>query len=101
MPTYEYVCRTCDHAFEVFHSMSAKPIRKCPQCGKLGVKRLIGAGSGILFKGSGFYETDYKKKSPPASEKNPDPACQKKKYASTAVASGAKQRAKVSSDSCA
>ena len=60
MPTYEYECRECNHVFEAFQSMSAKPIRKCPECGGK-VKRLIGTGAGIIFKGSGFYETDYKR----------------------------------------
>jgi len=60
MPTYEYLCQKCEHEFELFQSITARPIRKCPQCGKLGVKRLIGTGSGIIFKGSGFYETDYR-----------------------------------------
>jgi len=60
MPTYEYVCQKCEHQFELFQSIKARPIRKCPQCGKLSVKRLIGTGSGIIFKGSGFYETDYR-----------------------------------------
>ncbi|MBN2315419.1 MAG: zinc ribbon domain-containing protein [Sedimentisphaerales bacterium] len=60
MPTYDYVCENCDHRFELFQSIKAKPIRKCPNCGKLTVNRLIGAGAGIIFKGSGFYETDYR-----------------------------------------
>lgn len=60
MPTYEYVCRKCEHRFERFQSITAKPIRKCPNCGKTGVQRLVGAGAGIIFKGSGFYETDYR-----------------------------------------
>jgi putative FmdB family regulatory protein len=64
MPTYEYECLECGHAFENFQSMSADPLKDCPKddCdGK--VRRLVSAGSGIIFKGSGFYETDYKKKS--------------------------------------
>ena len=60
MPTYDYICEDCDHQFELFQSITAKPIRKCPKCGKLSVQRLIGAGAGIIFKGSGFYETDYR-----------------------------------------
>jgi len=60
MPTYEYVCNNCQHEFEQFQSMKARPIRKCPECGKLKVQRLIGAGAGIIFKGSGFYQTDYR-----------------------------------------
>ncbi len=60
MPTYEYVCEACGHAFDEFQSITAKPLRKCPQCGKSALKRLIGTGAGILFKGSGFYCTDYR-----------------------------------------
>jgi len=60
MPTYEYVCNNCQHEFEQFQSMKARPIRKCPECGKLSLQRLIGAGAGIIFKGSGFYQTDYR-----------------------------------------
>ena len=60
MPTYEYQCDACGAEFELFQSITAKPIRKCPECGKLRVRRLIGAGAGIIFKGSGFYQTDYR-----------------------------------------
>src|SRR5215212_9434057 len=63
MPTYDYKCDACGHAFELFHSMSADPIRKCPKCKKAKVKRLIGTGAGLIFKGSGFYITDYRDKS--------------------------------------
>lgn len=60
MPTYDYKCDACGHAFEKFHSITAAPIRKCPKCGKNKVKRLIGTGAGMIFKGSGFYITDYR-----------------------------------------
>lgn len=63
MPTYEYECKSCGHAFELRQSMKAKPITDCPKCNTKGsVKRLIGAGAGVIFKGSGFYATDYKSK---------------------------------------
>jgi len=62
MPTYDYECAICGHNFEVFQSMSAEPLSDCPECGG-GVKRLIGTGAGILFKGSGFYQTDYRSSS--------------------------------------
>ncbi len=65
MPTYEYECENCGHAFEEFQAMSDKPLKKCPKCAKLKLQRLIGAGAGIIFKGSGFYETDYKRKEQP------------------------------------
>ena len=60
MPTYDYVCENCGHAFELFQQMSASIKKKCPACGKLKLKRLIGTGAGIIFKGGGFYETDYR-----------------------------------------
>lgn len=61
MPTYEYECDACGHAFERLQSMSEPAVRKCPKCGKLKVRRLISGGAGVIFKGSGFYETDYKR----------------------------------------
>lgn len=63
MPTYEYACPKCGHEFEQFQSMRDEPLTKCPKCKKSGVKRLVGGGAGLIFKGSGFYITDYKKKS--------------------------------------
>ncbi len=60
MPTYEYLCDACGYEFELFQSMSAPVKRKCPDCSKLKLKRLIGIGSGVIFKGSGFYQTDYR-----------------------------------------
>jgi putative FmdB family regulatory protein len=60
MPTYEYICDNCQYEFEQFQSIKARPVRKCPKCGKLSVQRLIGAGAGVIFKGSGFYQTDYR-----------------------------------------
>ena len=59
MPTYEYECSKCEDMFEVFQSMTDERIKKCPECGGK-VKRLFGTGSGLIFKGSGFYETDYR-----------------------------------------
>jgi len=63
MPTYEYKCRACDHRFEAFQSMTEDPIEKCPKCGNYSVERLISAGGGLIFKGSGFYITDHRKES--------------------------------------
>ena len=62
MPTYDYRCKACNHEFEEFQSMSAKPLKKCPECGKAQLERLIGTGAALIFKGSGFYETDYRSK---------------------------------------
>ena len=60
MPTYAYECQACGHDFEEFQSMTAGALRKCPECGKLKLQRLIGPGAGIIFKGGGFYQTDYR-----------------------------------------
>ncbi|UYV12556.1 MAG: zinc ribbon domain-containing protein [Phycisphaera sp.] len=63
MPTYDYRCNACDHEFELFQSMSDSVKRTCPKCGKRKLERLIGTGAALLFKGSGFYETDYRSES--------------------------------------
>jgi len=60
MPTYEYECGACGHRFEKFQPITAKAIRKCPACGKMKVRRLLGTGGAVLFKGPGFYATDYR-----------------------------------------
>jgi putative FmdB family regulatory protein len=60
MPTYEYECTSCKHKFEILQSITAKPKTKCPQCGKK-LRKLISSAAGFIFKGSGFYATDYKK----------------------------------------
>jgi putative FmdB family regulatory protein len=70
MPTYEYICGNCGHEFEQFQSITARPLRKCPECGKANLKRLIGCGSGVIFKGPGFYETDYRSESYTKGEKD-------------------------------
>src|SRR5262245_57024497 len=63
MPTYDYKCKACGHQFELFQSMTESPKRKCPDCGKNALERLIGTGAAVLFKGSGFYQTDYRSES--------------------------------------
>jgi len=60
MPTYDYECDACGHRFELFQSISADPEKKCPECKKLKLRRLIGTGAAVVFKGSGFYQTDYR-----------------------------------------
>lgn len=62
MPTYDYKCDSCHHTFEVFQSIKAEPLTKCPNCGKNKLKKLISGGAGLIFKGTGFYLTDYKNK---------------------------------------
>jgi len=80
VPTYEYLCEKCGYEFEKFQSITAKPLRKCPSCGKSGAKRLIGTGAGVIFKGSGFYQTDYRSESyKKAEKKEKEDTAEKKK----------------------
>ena len=72
MPTYEYKCSKCNKTFEVFQSITAKPVKKCPECSSP-VERLINGGGGFLFKGSGFYTTDYRSKSYREKQKKDQP----------------------------
>ncbi|MBM3985271.1 MAG: zinc ribbon domain-containing protein [Planctomycetes bacterium] len=69
MPTYDYACARCGHRFEAFHGMTEPVLRRCPECGRETLERLIGSGAGVLFKGSGFYETDYKRPAAPKSDR--------------------------------
>jgi putative FmdB family regulatory protein len=69
MPTYEYHCDACDHDFEEFQSITEASLKKCPQCGRLKLRRVYGAGGAIIFKGSGFYQTDYRSESYKAAAK--------------------------------
>ena len=97
MPTYDYECDACSHAFELFQSITDKHIRKCPECGKLKVRRLIGAGSTIIFKGSGFYQTDYRSeeyKSQQKAEKESSTADTKDKKESKSKKKETKQNVK-------
>lgn len=81
MPTYDYRCNACGHEFELFQSMKDRPKRKCPKCAKNALERLIGLGAGVIFRGGGFYETDYRsdayKKAAEADKKaaNPESSC--------------------------
>jgi putative FmdB family regulatory protein len=84
MPTYEYICRACTHAFEEFQSIKADPIRICPKCRKKKVERLIGIGGAVIFKGGGFYETDYRSANYEAGKKAGDEAASKSSDAATA-----------------
>lgn len=102
MPTYDYVCAVCEHAFEEFQSISAKPLKKCPECGKPKLKRLIGTGAGIIFKGSGFYETDYRsdsyKEAAKKDSESSKPATDKPAAAKTDTKSEAKAESKPKAD---
>lgn len=89
MPTYDYKCKACDHAFEEFQMMSDPELRKCPKCGKLKLERLIGGGAGFLFKGSGYYVTDYRSKGYQEAAKSDAPA-EKKETKGSADKSGKK-----------
>ncbi len=92
MPTYDYRCGACDGAFEFFQSMTEGPKRKCPACGKPKLVRQIGAGAAILFKGSGFYQTDYRsdsyKKSASADSAAPTPSSSKSDSSAGASCTG-------------
>jgi len=63
MPTYDYECNACGHHFEAFQKMTDEPLKQCPSCAKRSVRRLLGTGAGVLFKGGGFYQTDYRSES--------------------------------------
>ena len=97
MPTYDYRCSSCGHEFEEFQSMSAKPLKKCPACAKNTLERLIGIGAGVIFKGGGFYETDYRsdsyKKGADAEKKASEP----KADAGGACACGKKSKSECAS----
>ena len=68
MPTYDYICNDCEKIYEYFQSMSDAPIRECPECKKNSLRRVISGGTGLIFKGSGYYLTDYKNKKTQSSE---------------------------------
>lgn len=86
MPTYEYSCENCGHSFEKMQSITARAIRKCPKCRKSTLKRLIGTGAGIIFKGSGFYATDYRSDSYKQAAKGEQPQKKTEKKETTTPA---------------
>ncbi|MBC8202817.1 MAG: zinc ribbon domain-containing protein [Planctomycetes bacterium] len=96
MPTYEYRCDGCGHEFELFQQMSAPVKKKCPDCTKLKLKRLIGTGSAVMFKGSGFYETDYRsdsyKKAAKAEKESSKPKEKKTESKKTSSSNGKKPK---------
>ncbi|MBL6713708.1 zinc ribbon domain-containing protein [bacterium] len=93
MPTYDYVCDGCGHAFELFQSITDKVKRTCPECKKRKLRRLIGTGAAIMFKGSGFYQTDYR------SESYKKGAAAAKKETSSSKKDGGDKKSTSSSDS--
>lgn len=92
MPTYEYVCDACDHAFEHFQSIKDEPLRKCPECGRKKLQRLIGTGAAVMFKGSGFYQTDYRSDSYKKAAAADKPASAATKAETTPAKSAAKEK---------
>ena len=86
MPTYDYECDACGHEFELFQSISAPVKRKCPECSKLKLRRLFGTGAAVVFKGSGFYETDYRSDSYRKGAEKEKKASDKKKSGDTSSA---------------
>ncbi len=102
MPTYDYVCKACGHVWDEFKSMTAKPTKKCPKCGKAKAERKIGTGAGIIFKGSGFYQTDYRsdsyKKSADADSKSSSDSKSESKSDSKSSSSDSSGKASKSKD---
>ncbi len=90
MPTYDYVCLGCKHRLEIFQSMTESPKKKCPKCGKSKLQRQIGTGAAILFKGSGFYQTDYRSSSYTEGAKKESAASESKPKDSAAGADASK-----------
>ncbi|MFL5342334.1 MAG: FmdB family zinc ribbon protein [Gemmataceae bacterium] len=87
MPTYDYQCEACDHQFEELQGFSDAPLTKCPKCKKNKLKRLFGTGAAVLFKGSGFYQTDYRSESYKSSEKKETEAAKPPANSDTAAKS--------------
>ena len=87
MPTYEYRCGSCGYLFEKFQSMKEDPLQDCPQCCEPALQRLIGAGAGLLFKGSGFYLTDYRKSGTSPATKSDDASTQNSSMPADSAAS--------------
>ena len=97
MPTYDYECVDCEHITEMFHGMTARPRVKCPECGSR-MRKMLGTGAGLIFKGSGFYQTDYRSDSYRASAKS-DTAGSSSSSGSSATASDASSSSSPSSTS--
>ena len=100
MPTYEYRCGACGHEFERFQAMTAASIVKCPSCGKRKVRRLIGSGAALIFKGSGFYATDYRSASYKEAAKKDGPPAAKSDTDAAAKAAPAEEAGASACDTC-
>ena len=97
MPTYEYICRACGHEFEEFQSIKADPIAVCPKCRKRKVERKISGGGAVIFKGGGFYETDYRSEGYKSAEDADKKAAEAKQDAKPETKPGAKPDGKADS----
>jgi putative FmdB family regulatory protein len=98
MPTYDYECDACGHSFELFQLMSEPVKKKCPECGKPKLRRLFGTGAAVVFKGSGFYQTDYRSESYKKAAEKDKPANESKGEGKTESKSDATSDAKPASD---
>ncbi len=96
MPTYDYECDACGHKFELFQSFSAPVEKKCPECGKLKLRRLFGTGAAVVFKGSGFYQTDYRSDSYKKAAEKDKPASESKSETKSESKSDSNAKAKPS-----
>ncbi len=94
MPTYDYKCDACGHTFEQFQSITANPLKKCPDCGKSKLKRLMGTGAGLIFKGAGFYQTDYRSEGYKKAAESEKPSTETKSADKTDSAPAAKAETK-------
>jgi putative FmdB family regulatory protein len=94
MPTYDYECDACGHEFELFQGINDPVQRKCPDCGKLKLRRLFGTGAAVVFKGSGFYQTDYRSESYKKAAEKDKPSSDSEKSKSKSEASSAKADSK-------
>jgi putative FmdB family regulatory protein len=94
MPTYDYECDACGHEFELFQGINDPVQRKCPECGKLKLRRLFGTGAAVVFKGSGFYQTDYRSESYKKAAEKDKPSSDSEKSKSKSEASSAKADSK-------
>jgi putative FmdB family regulatory protein len=97
MPTYDYQCDACDHKFELFQSIKDEPKKKCPECGKQKLRRLFGTGAAVVFKGSGFYQTDYRSDSYKKAAEADKPKTDSKSEGKSESKSAAKTESKSSS----